>query len=150
MDEEQSTTRKSFNEIIPGSVYQRGQIMTWQRDDKIALLKSLHINIVVNFWPKIDPDMTDLWYFHMATNRSIDMIDPKIEFMAYSVAQLIREQGAALVLCEAGKTRSVFFCTLLISELQGISMAKARLKMDTILPTHRMKNFMLDYLDKQV
>ena len=146
MDEEQGTIRKSFNEIIPGKVYQRGQIMTWQRDDKIKLLTDLHIKIVVNFWPKIDPDMTDLWYFHMATNRSIDMLDPKIEFMAYAVAELLKSEDdlAVLVLCEAGKTRSVFFCTLLISEMLSMTKKQASDYVVHKLPGQRMKQFMMD------
>jgi hypothetical protein len=50
-------SRGALNVVLDGVIYQRGQILTWQRAKKYAMLEEYNIRTVVNFWPKIDPDM---------------------------------------------------------------------------------------------
>lgn len=139
------TQRKAVNEIIPGKIYQRGQILTWKYLDKVALLEELNIGLVVNFWPKIDADLTDVWYFHLPTARSKDMLSEDILFMAQVVSEMLKHTDkAALILCEAGKTRSVYFSTLLMVEYLGITERQALAKISKIVPQHKLKIFMLD------
>ena len=140
--------RKAVNTIVKGRLYQRGQILTWKYDEKVSLLNDLHVGVVVNFWPKVDPDMTDTWYFHLPSG-SAEMMDPKIEYMACAVADLLRvdKSISALILCEAGKTRSVFFATLVMADLLNIDTIQAYKKISKLLPTNKLKPFMANYLN---
>lgn len=144
-------TRKAFNTIVPNRVYQRGQVLTWPREDKAHLIQNLNIQVVVNFWPKLDSDWGELpvWYWHLPSNRAIGMLDPKMVHVADLLSNFLAAHNAsALILCEAGKTRSVFFCTLLIKNLLQISYPDALKQMNAILPGHRMKDFMVEWLGK--
>ncbi len=137
--------RKAVNEIIPGRLYQRGQILTWKYDEKIRLFEEYNIGLVVNFWPKIDPDLSDMWYLHLPSG-SDDMIDNYTRIMVKTVAKLLEPNDmAALILCEAGKTRSVFFATLVYAELMHVDTSLAYKKIARLLPTNKLKPFMIDY-----
>lgn len=145
--------RNAINEIIPGKLYQRGQILSWPREDKLAMLKERNISIVVNLWPKIDSDFSgsdlDL-YLYLPVPRSKDMTSFTVRAMATAVAaMLLKRKKAALVLCEAGVTRSVFFCVLVVSAMKGISLGKAYSLVEMLLPKHRMKSFMKSYCMKR-
>jgi len=139
--------RKSFNEIIPGKLYQRGQILTWQYEDKKKLLDHLGIDIIVNFWPKVDSDLAPYWYFYIPNNRSDMMLDEEIDLMALTIADLL-ESKTVLVLCEAGKTRSVFFLTLVMSYWHDVTLRDALDIVEKAVPKHSLKKFMLEYIDQ--
>lgn len=144
--------RKSVNVIVPGLVYQRSKILTWPRMEKEAFLSELGIKVVVNFWPKIDPDFGEMniWYWHMPNRRSIGMTDTPIIDIAQSLATIIQERKTpALILCEAGKTRSVFFSALLCKSLLDIEYPGALEHIKTAVPKHKMKKFMIEWLQTQ-
>lgn len=146
-------TRKAINTIIPNRVYQRGQVLTWPREDKAHLVQSMGVQVVVNFWPKLDPDWGEIpvWYWHLPSNRAMGMLEPKMLSIAEHLAKFLEEYNtSALVLCEAGKTRSVFFSTLLVKHLRGVSYLDALAYMNYTLPNHRMKDFMVDWLKKPI
>ena len=136
--------RSAVNEIVPGRIYQRGQILTWQREKKYTMLKEHGIRTVVNFWPKVDPDMTEAPidnYLLLAAPKSSQMLDRRMELaVPYIVA--LSEESPVLVLCEAGVTRSVYFCVLLVAKIEGISLLKAYNQVQSMLRS-KLKPFML-------
>jgi len=143
--------RNVVNEIIPGQLYQRGQILTWQREKKYAILDQYGINRVVNFWPKMDPDLAEsrvLNYFQISAAQSEQMLEDRVETVAHCVADLTAESPAALVLCEAGKTRSVYFCILLVSLLKEISLEEAKDYVLSRLRSVSLKGCMLQRISK--
>lgn len=140
--------RKRINTIISDKLYQRGQILTWPREDKLKLIEEKNIQIVVNFWPKIDPDLgeLDVWYLYIPTERSINMMKPNIFRIAkYISDKLSEEAGSALILCEAGKTRSVFFCGLILQYYWKSNRMEAYQQLNAHVPDHRLKKFMIEY-----
>ena len=138
--------RNKINTIVEGKLYQRGQILSWPRQQKLNMIEELNIGIVVNFWPKLDPDMSDMadcWYLYLPSS-SEGMMDFKVRKMANAVASIINvEERAALILCEAGMTRSVFFTGLVLNSLY--KSGSYRLLMEA-LPNTRMKTYMIDFL----
>jgi protein-tyrosine phosphatase len=141
--------RGAVNEIIPGKLYQRGQILTWQREDKLKLIQELKIGVVVNLWTKQDPDMSDMpcWYWYLPSS-SQDMLAGKMETMAETLTMILENSGemSALILCEAGKTRSVYFATLVLMMYENLAGKQALDKINKILGKHSMKDFMLKKL----
>ena len=146
----QSPVRKRINTLIKGKLYQRAQVLSWTRDDKVKLLNDLHIRAVVNFWPKIDPDWGTLpidWYWYLPVSRSMNMLSPHILRAACAVADYLKEDNAvALILCEAGKTRSVFFSILVLREVLDCSYANAWQHVLQAVPTAHLKPGMLVWL----
>lgn len=136
--------RGALNVVLPGKVYQRGQILSWQRDKKYALLREYGIGTVVNFWPKLDPDMGEApvdTYLHLACPRSEQVLEERVERAVPFVASLAA-RAPVLVLCEAGVTRSVYFCVRLVAELEGLSLPAAHARVKGLLRTN-LKGFML-------
>lgn len=119
--------RNTVNEIIPGKLYQRGQILTWQRAKKYAMFQQYGIKTVVNFWPKMDSDLAEsgVVYLHIPSVQSEQMLSSLVDLASQWVAQLC-ERDPVLVICEAGVTRSVYFCVLVTSEVLGISLQDAK------------------------
>lgn len=143
--------RKAVNEIVPGKLYQRGQILSWPRKDKVGLVKDRKLSLIVNLWPKIDPDFSDsllAMYMYMPVARSANMTSKPVVLVARMVAKLISNGGVALVLCEAGKTRSVFFCVLVLHYLKGIPLNEAYERVVKRVPKHRMKKFMEEFCEE--
>lgn len=140
-------TRSALNVIVPGKLYQRGQILSWQQDVKKQMMGERGISVVVNFWPKLDCDLYDLpveVYLHIPAFRSHKMLESHIQTSAKYVADLIRNDNkGVLVLCEAGVTRSVYFCILVVSELHGIPIKEAYDYVKSKLPKISMKEFMM-------
>ena len=143
-------SRKAVNEIMVGRLYQRGNMLSWPRSDKVKLFKERNISIVVNLWTKMDLDMSSIpldCYLYLPTPRSKDMIRRRILLAAEMVAKMMAadRKAATLVLCEAGVTRSVFFCVLLEHYLHNMPLPAAYMKVVGCLPKHRMKDFMRKY-----
>ena len=138
--------RNVITAVLDGELYQRGQILSWKRAQKEALLLEYDIDIVVNFWPKLDPDMSDLpcWYWYMPS-ESIEMMDEKMWRMARTLSTLIqKDKCTALILCEAGKTRSVFFTCLVLYQICPQQAAQI---IRNVFPGHRMKPYMVEHLE---
>lgn len=151
---QQPRTRSAVNTIIPGKLLQRGQIYTWQRPVKAAAFEDWGVRAIVNFWPKVDPDLAEIdldWYWQLSAPRSEQMLQPRMVNAAESVSDyLCRVEGAcALVLCEAGKTRSVFFCILVVAIYEGITYAAAMKQVLGNIPSVSLKGFMLDWFKEQ-
>lgn len=137
--------RNAVNEIVPGKIYQRGQILTWQREKKYRILSDLGIRYVVNFWPKLDPDLAEAdidGYFCLPAVRSEQMLEPRIEVAARWIARLCKDKPV-LVLCEAGVTRSVYFCVLVTSLLLQIPLHVAKDRVVAQTGRTSLKPFML-------
>ncbi len=113
-------TRGALKEIIPGKLYQRGQIYTMHRYLKKHLLEDNNITVVVNLWSKMDSDLAEDYdaplYIHSPMRGDADLLGNRMMSLSQFVADLIHQGETVLVLCEAGRTRSVFFCALVLLE----------------------------------
>ena len=121
-------------------------MLTRQKAQKDGILDDLGIDTIVNFWPKLDQNLESRWVLHMATNSSRAMLDEDIRLMAETVALLLEVGRTVLVLCEAGKTRSVYFSILVVSFYFDINYTEALKYVEERVPNHRLKNFMLEEL----
>ena len=144
-------TRGAFNEIIPGKIYQRGQIYTWTLEKKRQAFEEHGITAVLNLWPKTDPEMACLnldWYMQLYCPRSEETLRPAVLRAAEYAADWVRAggPGALLVLCEAGKTRSVFFCILTVAKLNHITFAEAKALVLAAVARSSLKGFMEDWI----
>jgi hypothetical protein len=135
--------RCSVNEIVPGLVYQRGQIFTWPREQKKELLERYKIKWIVNFWPKaMDPDLSDVGlrgYLHIPLPDSALVLEPHVVDLALHLTTQIRPDSTCLVLCEAGKTRSVFFSALLLRHFQNLTGPEALQNICQLVPSECLK-----------
>lgn len=125
---ETGNTRKGINEILSGRLYQRGQILSWKLREKERFLTNYGIGLVVNFWPKIDHDMGELSpiYWYVPVPHADDMVSSRIVTLAKSAASIMEKENIILLsLCEAGKTRSIFFAILIMAEILGCSKKEA-------------------------
>lgn len=150
---EPTYTRKGVN-IILRRIHQRAQIMTWSLDEKRTFLAQHNISMVINFWSKLDADMSEcpVTYIYVPTPHSKDMLAMNNTILAEFVSKwlVMNPESNVLVLCEAGKTRSVFFCVLLVSLWQDITLVEALKLVTRVIPGHRLKQFMLDYIRMDV
>lgn len=144
--------RHSVNKISE-TLYQRGQILSWQPDVKEAFFKEHRISVVVNFWPKLDHDLTVCpsikQYMFLPCNRSQMMLSPHIITAAKYVARLMNDNEGVLVLCEAGVTRSVFFCVLAHKYQWKISTINAYKTVSCSIPKIKLKPFMMEYIERK-
>jgi hypothetical protein len=135
--------RCSITTIVPDLVYQRGQIFTWPREQKKELLERYKIKWVVNFWPKaMDPDLSDVGlhgYLHIPLPDSAMVLEPYVIAMAEHLVTQIRPDATALILCEAGKTRSVFFAALLLRQFTNLSGSQALEQICQLVPSECLK-----------
>jgi len=145
----EKATRKGVNEIWPKLIFQRGQIMSWSLPEKVKFFQIHNIGMVVNFWSKLDADMSEagVIYVYAPTPHSEDMLDEDKFILADYVANYIHSSShkAVLILCEAGKTRSVFFTILVLSRAVNIPKLAAYRIVDSKVK-HSLKGFMLEYL----
>ena len=75
-------------------------------------------------------------------------VDDNVHVMAKAVANYMKENTdkAVLILCEAGKTRSVFFSILVTMYYRGCKIIEAYKQVVAAVPGHRLKDSMLQYI----
>jgi hypothetical protein len=96
----------------------------------------------------MDPDMAEAPienYLLLSAPASGQMLEPRMGEAADFVAALCR-RAPALVLCEAGVTRSVYFCVLVVARRLGLPGPEALAYVTGRLGRVRLKGFMLDRL----
>lgn len=138
--------RNLVTEVYP-RIFQRGKILTWPISKKLDFLAEHNIRLVVNLWTKSDPDLSesdiDAYYF-LPQYRSLGMLKhPGVRASVEACAMYhSRTKSGILILCESGVTRSVFFTGLLLEAL-GVQDVLDRL--NTAIPGHKMKDYMIEY-----
>lgn len=123
--------------------------MTRSLDEKRAIFEAFNVGMVINFWSKLDSDMSEVPvpYLYIPTPRSQMMLaESNVILARYVAAWLKNTESSVLIMCEAGKTRSVFFCILLMGAYQNISLLKALPMVTKVAKNHALKQFMLDYV----
>lgn len=148
-EDKPSYKRKGINEIHP-RIFQRGQIMSWSLDEKRDIFKNYRIGMVINFWSKMDSDMSacEPTYIYCPTPSSIDMLlEDKLLLAEYVAKWLENGKENVLILCEAGKTRSVFFTILLVSRFLHMTLKDSLNYVASKIKTHSLKKFMLSYIE---
>lgn len=143
-------TRKGVNVMADNRLYQRGQIMTWSLEEKQRFFAQHSIGMVINFWSKLDADMSEcsIPYLYVPTPHSKDIMSINNILLAQYVSGWLvaNEDKNVLVLCEAGRTRSVFFCVLLMSNFMDISPVKALGMVIQAIPGNSLKADMISYI----
>jgi protein-tyrosine phosphatase len=119
--------RASVNEILPGRIYQRGQFLTWPYEQKWRLLEELGIDVVVNLWSKVDPDLSsgDLGRMYLCWLISPSEVPDHAEAFIGFLAYLVNQGKKILIHCEAGRGRSVWLATRILAAVEGITRAEA-------------------------
>ena len=148
---ETGNSRKGINTILPGRLYQRGQILSWKLREKERFLENHGIGLVVNFWPKIDYDMGERSpiYWYVPVPHADEMVSSRIIRLADCAADLITKENISMLsLCEAGKTRSIFFAILVMSNLLGCTLKEAYDKFKTMDIGSKLRPNMIRYLEK--
>jgi hypothetical protein len=145
-----NTTRGAFREVLPGRLLQRAQILTWQREPKLAALREAGVTAITNLWPKPDPELADSgldFILQLSCHRSEDMQKPHVELAARAAADYLQFPGKRLlVLCEAGKTRSVMFCIMVTAFHNHWTATQAREHVLTAVPTASLKPWMQEWV----
>jgi|SRR5262245_14016830 len=133
-------SRAGANEVIPGRLYQRGHSLTWPTAQKWRLLKEYKINMVVNMWSKVDPDLStdQQGFIYLNWLCSPSIVPPDAEIMSRLVASLINANHCALIHCEAGRGRSVWFSARVLAILQGISGREALAEIKRLCPSYKL------------
>lgn len=148
------TRRASFNEVIPGKLYQRGRFLSWPRKKKDQMLEDHKIRVVVNLWSKVDPEVSgdsDRIYIHlpMKGNKPLDEI--VLEKLIPFLASFILWNNAVLVHCEAGVNRSCYLTACLVANYEGISGEEAlKIVEETCGKVKLNKNLRQALLDREV
>jgi protein-tyrosine phosphatase len=137
------SSRAGVNEILPGQLYQRGNFLAWPAAQKHEMLKELGIDLVLNVWLKVDPDLSGMMYLNVPLlSRSVP---PAFDYVCRAVAASILKGHVALVHCEAGKNRSVFACARIVMLLNKWSADQA---MDYVLqrvPNAKVNDHLLEF-----
>lgn len=112
----------NLNEIIPNTLYQRGQFVTFPFATKMAMLERYNIDMVVNLWSRPDPELhakSGLVYLHwpIAGNVVPHMSREYIRF----ISDHMSEGYKVLVHCEAGVNRSVWLVAKLLARYNDLS-----------------------------
>jgi protein-tyrosine phosphatase len=127
--------RASVNEILAGRIYQRGQFLTWPYEQKKQLLDEFKIDIVVNMWSKVDPDMStgDQGRVYLCWLTSPSEVPEHADLFVRFLMTLVRQGKRILIHCEAGRGRSVWLSTRLLAEVEEISRAEALSRVEAIM-----------------
>jgi hypothetical protein len=137
-----SQKRAGVNEVISGSLYQRGHFLTWPYAKKWQMLDSLDIDVVVNLWRPIDSDIANPGLGRMVAYLNWPMMTDKVpentKALVAFVAYLIRQGHTALIHCEAGVNRSAWLCARVVREVAGVAPEQALSQVQQAIPKARI------------
>ncbi len=127
--------RASINEILPGRIYQRGQFLTWPYEQKKRLLEQLGIDVVVNLWSKVDPDLSSgsLGRVYLCWPTSPSEVPECADLFVEFLVNLVRVGKRILIHCEAGRGRSVWLSARVLADVEGIPRAEALRRISSIM-----------------
>jgi protein-tyrosine phosphatase len=133
-------SRAGVNIVIPGKLYQRGHFLTWPAAQKHRLFKDTGITMVVNLWSKVDPDLSadQAGRIYLCWLCSPSAVPPDADRMTDAVASLIGGGHRALIHCEAGRGRSVWFSARVLAAVTGISGAEALEAIKVACPSYKL------------
>lgn len=145
--------RQRINEVVTGKVFQRGNMLTWPRELKNKMMAERNVGVVVNLWTRLDPDLTDApidWYLYIPIPPA-DTLTTKVMIGAKAVAEYLEAHPnkSALILCEAGVTRSALFAGVVSCMLAGMTGAEMYPYLAEAIPgldwTKQLKDFFMQY-----
>jgi protein-tyrosine phosphatase len=138
-------------EIIPGKLYQSKK--THDEPDKLASIKALGINVIVNLWHSSDEDLVDevdkYFNFPMKDGKEVDL--EYCETVASIIVKRIKKGYVVLVHCYGGRNRSGLINAFVIRQLRNLTGKEARKFIISKRPNSLVnKQFskVLDSLDK--
>jgi protein-tyrosine phosphatase len=104
------------------------------------LLKRNRIDLVVNMWSKVDPDLSSeqQGFIYINWLCSPSVVPPDANLMTHMVASLIKAGHRALIHCEAGRGRSVWFSARVLSAVEGIPGAEALERVKAACPSYKI------------
>ena len=139
--------RAQANEVIKGKLYQRGQFLTWPYEQKREMLKRYGIDVVVNLWSKVDPDLSGGGVIYINWETSPSDLPRDADLMVNYLMRLIQDGHCALIHCEAGRGRSVWLTTRVLAALGGIGNDEALQQIrGGLIPSDSLKGELLEDL----
>lgn len=117
--------RAQATAILEGHIYQRGQFLTWPREQKAEMIRRLGVTVVVNMWSKVDPDMSGLGVIYLCWECSPSALPEDGETIIGTLSSLLAVGHRVLVHCEAGRGRSVWLVTRLLAGYTGCTRRQA-------------------------
>lgn len=112
----------NVNEIIPGTLYQRGQFLTFPWASKIEMLNRYRIDIVVNLWSRPDPELhakPELIYIHWPIGGASP--PAQADIMLGALTEYMKRGYRVLIHCEAGVNRSIWLTAKLVARYQEVN-----------------------------
>lgn len=110
-------------ELLPDSLYQRGEFIKASLKEKRKFLEDTGIDVIVNVWTHEDkeiiPYLYEYIYYPMTDGNNFDPLE-LIDLAEY-VAVLIEASHKVLIHCHAGRNRSSLVSALVIREVYDIS-----------------------------
>jgi hypothetical protein len=140
-------TRGGVNEILPGVLYQRANMLKWPKEQKEKLLDELGITVVVNLWSKVDPDMSHpsrIYLNYPMTSKSPD--ENTAHVMTAAVVDLLLAGHKVLIHCEAGRNRSVWLTTRVVARMKAWSIREAGAHVYAAVPGAKLRPELADNL----
>lgn len=133
--------RMGVNEVLPGSLYQRGHFLTWTHAQKHEFLEDLGVDVVVNLWGRVDPDLSsnghDIYYVvQPVSSRSVGLEE---EALVSMIGALMFAGHRVLVHCEAGVNRSAWLCARLVALRNHITAPEAWDIVKKAVPSARLR-----------
>lgn len=115
-----------LHEILPGRLYQRGNLSRWSAERKLAELQAVGITVVASVWNRDDLDfragLTGIEYRHCPM---VDNAPPEdmtqVNALVNWIVMALTAGKRALVYCNAGRNRSAFINALVVQRRLGLS-----------------------------
>jgi protein-tyrosine phosphatase len=113
-------------EIIPGKLYQSKK--THDEPDKLASIKELGIDVIVNLWHSPDEDLTDkvVKYFNFPMKDGNEVDIEYCEKVANIIVKRINKGHVVLVHCYGGRNRSGLINAFVVRQMHNITGKQAR------------------------
>jgi protein-tyrosine phosphatase len=109
--------------ILPGKLYQRGDMLKRSREDKMELLQAHDISVVVGLAGPQDEDLVALlgssYLWHPIPDSQVKDPNALMELVDRVADMHELFGGAVLTYCHAGRNRSGLFSALLVMRLTG-------------------------------
>jgi len=116
-----------FYAILPDNLYQRGEFIKASLDEKLAALKSIGADVIVNVWTHEDkeiiPYLDEYIYYPMTDGNNFDPLE-LIDLAEY-VADVIWSGHCVIIHCHAGRNRSSLVSALVLRELYDMTGEQA-------------------------
>jgi hypothetical protein len=114
--------------------------LTWPAAQKQRLFRDIEATMVVNLWSKVDPDMStdEQGRIYLCWLCSPSAVPEDADLMTRIVADLILSGHCALIHCEAGRGRSVWFSARVMAAVMDMPGSEALEEIKHLCPSYKL------------